>query len=62
MSKYKRYLGDGLYADYDGYHVKLYTQENQMVFLEPYVMLALLDYNKNLREKLIKDCRENNDG
>lgn len=28
------YLGDGLYAEYDGYQIRLYTQQGEQVFLD----------------------------
>ena len=44
----KEYLGDGLYADYDGYHIVL-TAENgvqvlETVYLDPDVWRALKAY------------------
>ena len=47
------YLGDGLYADFDGYQVELYahdgiTKTNQ-VYLEPSVLEAFWEYVKKLR-------------
>ena len=44
----KEYLGDGLYADYDGYHIVL-TAENSVqvletVYLDPDVWRALKAY------------------
>jgi hypothetical protein len=50
----KTYLGDGLYADFDGYHVVL-TAENGIratntVYLDPQVLQAFSEYLKSLRE------------
>lgn len=42
-----RYLGDGLYADFDGWHYRLYTErENGVheVFLEPATLHAFLEF------------------
>jgi hypothetical protein len=41
-----KYLGDGVYASYDGHHVWLAvtTHENKVVALEPLVLLAVVRY------------------
>jgi hypothetical protein len=41
-----RYLGDGVYASYDGYHIWLAANhhENKVVALEPEVFRALVEY------------------
>jgi hypothetical protein len=57
MDKSKaKYLGDGLYYEFDGYQVRLYTHDGindgNEVFLEPEVIAALL---RNLQiDNLIK--------
>lgn len=43
------YLGDALYADFDGYQIRLYTKNNGLgqdheVFLEPKVMHEFFRY------------------
>jgi hypothetical protein len=44
------YLGDGVYADHDGWHVVLSTQASvesdqpQRIFLDPHVWAALKEY------------------
>jgi len=48
IKKTKEYLGDGLYAEADGYHLRL-TAENgvsvqNIVYLEDFVLRALLEY------------------
>ena len=40
----KTYLGDGLYANHDGYQVWLTTQQGAEVALEPQVIDAFLRY------------------
>ena len=48
------YLGDGVYASYDGYHIvlDLRGQDNTtMIALEPPVLDALDRYRKQLKEK-----------
>ena len=50
----KEYLGDSVYADFDGYHIILTTENgfgpSNTIALEPPVLLALDDYRKRLRE------------
>ena len=56
MSKFeKRYLGDGVYAEYDGYQIKL-TAENGLrvtdtIYLDPNVMEEIVIYILNLNKK-----------
>lgn len=44
------YLGDAVYASYDGYHIKLRTGDynNQVIYLEPSVYEALVCYVEKL--------------
>jgi hypothetical protein len=44
------HLGDGVYASYDGYHIRLAVNhhENKVVALEPSVVYALIAYAKRL--------------
>jgi hypothetical protein len=46
MSELNKYLGDGVYASFDGYHVWLAVNdhENRVVALEPDVVDALFHY------------------
>ena len=50
--KNRQYLGDGVYAEFDGYQIWLYTndgyQDTNRIALEPSVFLALQTYEKNL--------------
>jgi hypothetical protein len=49
----KMHLGDGLYVNFDGYHIVLSTEResgNHWVGLEPSVFKNLLEYRKNLYE------------
>ena len=51
----KEYLGDSVYAEYDGYHVIL-TTENGMgasntIAIDPTVYQALIQFVKRLKEK-----------
>jgi hypothetical protein len=47
------YLGDAVYASFDGYQIWLRTGDgnNQRIALEPQVLSALFDYARNLRER-----------
>lgn len=59
MSKKKKYLSDGVYADYDGYHIVL-TAENGIettntIYLDDTTTEALLNFIKSLKEK---ECQE----
>ena len=51
-----RYLGDGVYASWDGWHVWLAANhhENKVVALDRQVIAALLTYFNDLREHLEK--------
>lgn len=46
------YLGDAVYAQFDGYHITLYTSNGQRtldrIALEPAVLQALVDYVRAL--------------
>lgn len=49
----ERYLGDGVYASFDGYHIVLAVNHhaNRVVALEPDVMEALIEYYKQISKK-----------
>ena len=55
----QEYLGDGVYASFDGYHIVLAANhhENAVISLEPEVLDALLAY----RERIIKKYEEDSD-
>jgi len=51
MSSIKMYIGDGVYADFDGYHIVLSTNDvdiNTKIFLEPSVYSNLKRYVKSI--------------
>lgn len=54
----KRYLGDGCYADWDGYHIWLVTedgiQQTNEVALDVTVLLAFEQWLKDLRAHVLK--------
>lgn len=56
MNDYKKYLGDGVYFDFDGYQVVLTTSngmvDTNIVYLEPEVLAALLKAVAELHQKL----------
>ena len=53
MNDDSTYLGDGVYASFDGYQIWLAVNhhENNVVALEPYVFSNLCEYVKRLKEK-----------
>lgn len=52
MQNFKDYLGDGVYADYDGFAIVLTTEngiENaNTIYLEPHVLTALNRYVEHI--------------
>lgn len=50
-----RYLGDAVYAEYDGYHIWLYTsdgvRQRDRIALEPLVLDALNRYNEDIQHR-----------
>ena len=50
----EHYLGDGLYASFDGWQIKLRAPRHEgdhEVFLEPPVLSALLEYIEELKRR-----------
>ena len=49
----RAYLGDGLYADYDGFQIRLWASDGvtmtNEVFLDPYVLQNLIIFAERLR-------------
>jgi len=56
MSKFKDYLGDSVYADFDGFHIVLTTENgygpSNTIALDPTVLKALDIYRVRLTENL----------
>lgn len=53
--EYEEYLGDGVYASYDGYHIWLDTRAQEPVnriALEPQVVVAFDRYREALERRL----------
>lgn len=42
------YLGDGVYATFDGFQIWLNTQTGDHIALEPSVFKSLIDYQKQI--------------
>lgn len=49
VNQKETYLGDGVYASFDGYQIWLRTLEGNRIALESVAYLALLAYVKQLR-------------
>ena len=47
----QRYLGDGVYASFDGYHIWLAVghHSNKVVALEPNVLDGLVNFKRDLK-------------
>ncbi len=58
-----QYLGDGVYASFDGYYIilDLRGQDNTTrIALEPEVMHSLFEYQKSLQDAVAKGIRHVN--
>jgi hypothetical protein len=51
------YLGDAVYASFDGWQIKLRTGDsnNQVIYLEPSVYAALERFAESLRKPIVKN-------
>lgn len=60
LEQFNRYLGDGVYASYDGYQIWLAANhhENKVVALEPSVVRAFVRYFEWLHAELIQLNKE----
>jgi len=58
MENYRKYLGDDAYIEFDGYHIVLTTsndiRDTNTIALEPDVYIALVKYEKILKEEIAK--------
>jgi len=58
----KRYLGDGVYVSYDGYHIVLTTEDGvsvqNTVYLDSDVMVAFKNYIDNLSSFIVMHVEE----
>lgn len=48
-----RYLGDGVYANFDGYQIWLKTLSGDAIALEPDVFFNLIQYQEYIRDAMI---------
>lgn len=52
----KQYLGDSVYADFDGYNIILTTENgfgpSNKIILEPEVLEALIEYRQKIKEEI----------
>lgn len=48
MKPTNRYLGDGVYAEFDDFQIWLKTQEGNEIALEPETFNTLLDYARDI--------------
>lgn len=46
-----RYLGDGVYASWDGFQIWLTTQTGDKIALEPEVFQELIKFNEDLQKQ-----------
>jgi hypothetical protein len=57
--KHRQYLGDAVYASFDGYHIVLTTEngisETNRICLDPAVFNSLVHYSNKLIETLKRD-------
>ena len=53
----EKYLGDGVYVSFDGYHINIAVNDhtNHVVALEPTVVDTLIEYFKEVKKWNIKD-------
>jgi hypothetical protein len=51
----KKYIGDGCYAEWDGFGINLTTENGRdvtnRIYLEPEVLQALIAFNNSIRAK-----------
>lgn len=59
MSNYKEYLGDGVYLDYDGFHIVLTTEDGisvtNRICLEPEFPEKIVEYRTQVYKKIERD-------
>lgn len=58
-NKYHEYLGDAVYASYDGWHIWLHLNDHRspgMIALEPDVFARLIKYRDSLQRLVAADA------
>jgi hypothetical protein len=60
LEEFNRYLGDGVYASFDGYQIWLAVNhhQNKVVALDPQVAAAFFAYAGWLHDQLIERTKE----
>lgn len=55
LERFNRYIGDGVYASFDGYQIWLAVNhhENKVVALDPHVAAAFFEYTGWLHDELV---------
>lgn len=59
MTSNRAYIGDGVYASHDGYHIWLSTDREggtHSIALDPYVYRALIDYHDSIAGRPEQDA------
>jgi hypothetical protein len=60
-SNSKTYLGDGAYAEYDGYGIKLTTEDGisvqNTIYMEPSLITALINFVKRIENGEVEPSR-----
>lgn len=56
--RFKDYLGDGVYAGFDGYQIWLWTLEGSRIAIEPAVYEALTEYTRRLLDRVKAELEE----
>jgi hypothetical protein len=63
MSHFKQYLGDSVYADFDGYNIILTTEDginvHDRICVEPQVLGALNRYDQWVKKTLLLNKLKN---
>lgn len=67
MKEYNKYIGDGVYVSYDGYHVVLAVNDhrNPVVYLAPDVVESLKECFKEiegLKVEILKEQQSSKEG
>lgn len=58
LKKESDYIGDGVYAHFDGYQIRLFSSNGieilEQVFLDPGTLSSFYNYVERLKENIIK--------
>jgi hypothetical protein len=54
----KTHLGDAVFADHDGYHIVLTTEDGtrttNRIYLDPGVFIALINWHRDLQQRFAR--------